>query len=80
MVRDRKSGFFSKPASLRLARCLHPAPGHLETTIPRMLTSNFRDSVSQAPEVVERAEAPESVSAEVSSLRRHHGEATAPEG
>lgn len=58
MVGDRKSGFYSKSASLSLALCLRPATGHLETTIPRMLSSNFRDPVRRAPEVVEKAEAP----------------------
>ena len=58
MVGDRKSGFYSKLASFSLARGLHPAPGHLETTIPRMLSSNFRDPVRRSPEVVEKAEAP----------------------
>lgn len=79
MVGDGKSGFYSKAASLSLALCLHPALGHLETTIPRMLSSNFRDPVSRAPEVVVKAKAPESLLAVVSSVCCHHGEATAPE-
>lgn len=45
-----------------------------------MLSSNFQDPVLPTPEVVEKADVPNSVSAVVSLVCCHHGEATAPEG
>lgn len=79
---DRKSGLdsASKPQPRRVAApSMHS--GHLETTVPRMPYSNFRDRVSRTPEVVEKAEAPESHRLLVSPwVSRRHGEATTPEG
>lgn len=75
---DRKRRFYSEAVSLSLAST---HSGLLETTVPRMPYSYFRDWVGRTSEVVEKAEAPESdrLPGLLKVLRRH-GEATTPEG